>query len=282
MVELDNFDEYSSTLSPQHKKELDRFATEVAASQGTGTPIRHVSVLGYADQALRVPADQRQAKEMSVSVERAKIALDQVKAAIGRVGGDVLLNRLEFTWSGQGSRSRKYLRPANDTQRRANRRVTVSTLTASDRPVHILPEFPKREPQFPDVSLKKVFKIKLMEGVSSGTSPGIAQYTFVIWDVRDSRAAVYDYRPITSSAGVASPFSGESDWADFLGSSDDTVEGFAGVASIAIGVAPVAFMLLNLSKASVVIYMGLALGLAVESGMGQFQLTPNSVKPFSG
>jgi hypothetical protein len=278
-LEIDDYDEYAASLSLENQAKVAAFAAAIAGSWLTSDAVKSVSVIGHADQALRIPASERQKKEMEVSVERANTAANHLRAAIALLpGGAAIRDSVHFLTSGVGSRERKYRNPTSDGERRKNRRVEITTVSSSGGIVHVLPEWPRRESQGEDPPLDKVFSVKLMEGVSS---PSLFQYTFTIWDKTESRAGAFDYRGLKASAGVSSPFASESDWSDFLVRPGTSLEDVDGAASHSATTAPVGFMLLNLPQASVVIPLGLAMGASVESGTGLFTLDATSIKqPF--
>lgn len=282
-VEIDGYEEYDAALSPENQLKLAGLATTIVASRLTPFPVQSVSIIGHADTALLIPLAERPKKEMDVSVARAKVAEAQLKAAMNAIpGGAAVIPGIQFLTTGVGARELKVPVPQTDADRRRNRRVDISTVDAQGGIIHVLPEWPSHVPSFPDEALQKVYAIKLMEGVSGGH---LFQYTFVVWDRKDSRAAVFDYRGGGSSHGASSPFASESDWADFLVEPTMTIEKFGQIhnaASHAVATLPFSFMLLNLPHKSVTIPLGIAIGLAVETGTGIFTLAAGSVRPFNG
>lgn len=279
-LEIDNFDEYSDELSAENLAKVQAFAQAVAASHQSADPVRSVSVIGHADRALRLPPDQREAKEIQVSVARGTRALDVIKAEVGRHGGDALVTSIQFFSTGAGSLHRKVVNPANEAEMRLNRRVEATTISSSGAILHALPEWPPHEPDLGDPALDKVFSFKIIEGVSGA---GLFQYTFAVWDRRESRAAAFDYRGIAASHGASSPFTSESDWADMQVPPTATLESLDGWASHAVATAPFSFMVLHVSAGSTTVPMGLAMGIALESGSGEFVLARESIQqPFNG
>jgi peptidoglycan hydrolase-like protein with peptidoglycan-binding domain len=132
------------------------------------------------------------------------------------------------------------------------------------------------------------FRIKLMEGVSASLGAGIFQYTFVVWDPSRSKAGVFDYQGAVAGGGVGSPFSGESDWADF--SLDPSVHvdhlSPATVSHRRTDAAVASRLTLEVSPAHapdfVVQFDGLALGIGLEIGTGTWNLDGAGVRPFDG
>ena len=279
-VEIDNYDEYSHDLSTGNQEKLRSLARSIVDSRSGPSPVQTVSVIGHADRALRVAPNERAKLEMDVSVKRASSAVELLKAEIANLpGGPNILSNIQLLSSGTGSRERKILNPVTDEDRRKNRRVEITTLATGDQIIHVLPPWPRHEPDASDDSLPKVFSIKLMEGVSGGP---LCQYTFVVWDKTESRAAAFDYRAVIGSMGRSSPFSSESDWADMLVDHHITLESLDGAASHALATLPFSFMLLNLPQGSVVIPLGVSIGLGAEGGTGLFTLDRSSIKPFVG
>lgn len=279
-LELDDYNEYSDELNPVNQAKVQGLAMAIASSQLGPDPVRTINVIGHADRALRLPAEERQAKEMEVSVRRASKAVEVIKSQIAKLpGGDGIVAGLQFVPSGVGSQHRKILNPANQSEMRQNRRVEITTLADSGAIIHVLPDWPRYEPNVEEPPLDKVFSFKLMEGVAAGV---ICQYTFVVWDKSEAKAGAFDYRAFIRSAGAASPFAGESDWADLILPPTVTLQSIDGAASHAIATLPFGFMLLNIPKGSVVIPLGLNVGIAVEAGDGLFTLARDSIRPFNG
>jgi hypothetical protein len=280
-LEIDGFDEYADVPSPENQLKLQGFAAAIAASEVSPEPIQVVNVIGHADRALKLPVDQRQAKEMEVSVNRAEKAAQLIRDAMAAVpGGAAAVDAVQIMTSGVGSRQLKVQSPASEADMRKNRRVEITTASNDFQIIHVLPDWP-REPDDDNPTLEKVFSIKLMEGVSAGEPVGVCTYTFVVWDKAESRAGVFVYIAAMTAIGVSSPFAGESDWADLLVGPDVTVEDFTGSASHAVGAIGISVMVLNTPRGTVTLNLGLGLALNGEAGAGPFSLD-GAVKPFTG
>lgn len=211
-LEIDGFNEYADTPSAENQLKLQGFAAAIVASQLGPEPIQVVNIIGHADRALRLPAADRQAKEMEVSVNRAQKAAQLIRDAMTTIpGGAALVDTVNMMTSGIGSRQRKVPSPANEADMKKNRRVEMTTASNDNQIIHVLPEWPPREPDIVDPVLQKIFSIKLMEGVAAGEPFGGCYYTFVVWDKKESRAGVFTYTAAITAAGVGSPFAGESD-----------------------------------------------------------------------
>lgn len=287
-TELFNFTEYSDQLSPENRAKLEAIAADIVASRGTSYPVVLVAITGHADQALRVAPSERQALEMDVSVKRAATAAATLRQILVQSpGGQAALESLAITTAGRGSLQRVYENPVDDTQRLRNRRVVLDVYREQDRPVHPFPPMPPPPPPNPDddpnvVNAGQLFRIKMMYGASAGESAGLFTYTFVVWDVRNSRGAVYDYNGAAAMGGRGSPFAGESDWAEFTSARPIQVDQLSCMASHSSVTLPISFMILNLPVATVNIYMGPSTGIAHESGTGAFSYRAGSVKVFNG
>jgi hypothetical protein len=278
-IELSGYNEYDAALSPENQLKLAGFAASVVASRLTPFGVQVISIIGHADKALLVPVADRPKKEMDVSIERAKTAENQLKAAMNAIpGGAAAVAGIQFLTSGVGARELKI----PNTQDSRNRRVDITTVESQGGIIHAFPEWPSHIPNMQDPALQKVYSIKLMEGVAGGH---LFQYTFVIWDKTASRAGAFDYRGVEGSAGPSSPFSSESDWADFLVPPTMTLEEFSktnNAASHSAGTLGTSFMLLNLPHGSVLIHLGLGIGVSIAGGSGAFTLAAGSIKPFNG
>lgn len=282
-IELDGYDEYAGELSPANQVKLAGLAAGIMASRLSPYPVQAVNIIGHADRALRVPAADRPKKEMDVSVDRAKTAAAHLRTAMAALpGGQEAVDAIQFMTSGVGSRERKVLNPVSDEDMRKNRRVDITTIDAQGGVIHVLPEWPRYEPEPVDPPLQKVFSIKLKEGISGGP---VFQYTFLIWDLTASRAGAFDYRGVAYSYGPSSPLASESDWIDFLVAPGVTLESFSAANNAAshsvATVVALSIMVLNLPHGSIVI-PGLGMGIAHQSGAGLFTLADGSIQPFDG
>lgn len=282
-IEIDGYDQYSSVLSPENQLKLAGLAATIVGSQLTPYPVQAISIIGHADKALLVPIGERFKKEMEVSIARAKVAESQLQTAITALpGGPAAIPAIQFLTSGVGARELKVQNAQVESEMRKNRRVDITTVDSQGGIIHVLPDWPIHIPDAPDAPLEKVYSIKLLEGVAGAH---LFQYTFAVWDRTASRAGVFDYRGVEPSVGVSSPFSSESDWADFLVPSAVTLEEFSttnNAASHVVGTLVDSFMILNLPRGSVVIRLGLAIGVSVGGGSGLFTLAPSTIKPFNG
>jgi hypothetical protein len=286
-LELFDFDEYSDHLSPANNTKLHALAQEIQTARASANPVIAVAITGHSDQALRVPPAERQAFEMEVSVKRATAAAAAFRQVMAQTAlGELILITLAITTAGRGSMQRVYENPVDDVERRRNRRVVIDCYRVQDTPVHPPTPLPRPDPNPDDdpntVNAGQTFRIKLMYGAAVGEGGGAFAYTFIIWDTVNSRAAVYDYAGIAAMGGVSSPFSGESDWAEFTTQHPKQVDQLGGTASHSNITLPMSFMVLNLPDATVNLFIGPAVGLAVESGFGPLTYSVGSLKVFSG
>lgn len=183
--------------------------------------------------------------------------------------------------------------PVNATLDRLNR-------LAERAPAPYLPVLPDLTPRLgPDFSddpntvfAGDQFRIKLLEGESFGEIGGMASYTFAIWDVKNSRAAAYEYATVILTAGSAITETGEGDWSElFTTPNFIQVDQFGGAADHwALGAGPLGVMKLSLignpfigkMKFTVDVPSGNSKGFGGEQGrQGTFKLVSGSVKVFT-
>lgn len=281
-LEISGFDEYADVPTPENQRKIKQFASTIVDSQQGIAPVRVVNIVGHADRALRLSPEQRQQKEMEVSVNRASKAATFLLEEMRRLpDGTEFANSVQIMQSGVGSRHRKVLNPTTESEMRKNRRVEITTAANEFEVIHVLPEWPPVDLIVTNPELPKVFSIKIMEGVTAGAGVGVCVYTVVVWDKKEARAGVFVYMAAMTGGGVGSPFTGESDWGDVLVGPNVRVEDFDGWASHATGSAIFTVMVLNTSKGSAVLPIGFGLAVGYQAGQGRFQLD-GPVKIFHG
>jgi hypothetical protein len=153
----------------------------------------------------------------------------------------------------------------------------------------ILPDLPPRPPpdetEDPNLVLAgEHFRMKMLEGLSFGEVAGLTTFTFVIWDVDNNRAAVYEYAAVIVTAGTPITFTGEGDWSSvFTTVKPMQVDQFSCNASHgSIGALNLGLMVMNLDHATVNVPTGFSKGGGFEAGGGFFSLVSGSVNVFKG
>lgn len=199
-LELDNFPEFVSDISPQQQIAIDDLAVKIIKSNNSNDPIFGARTEGHADIARTIPAGQRKQFEQEISNERAENALTLLLDALNRKGGrDIALkisrNAKAF---GLGSSQLKIPNAFSEPQFRKNRRVVFVL-----RQVTFLP--PPPEPQPPPRSvIEDRFTAKLTKSgnLTVGVLKVIESFTFIgtiqIVDKIDKKAANFN----VSATGV--------------------------------------------------------------------------------
>jgi len=235
--EIADFPEYGSVLDEKQSIRLRAFAEEIVRSHDSMSPIAAVSIIGHADQALRVPQRDKAAKEQEVSDKRAKngqVALEKIIRRLN--GGDRVWSMLHTEVKGVGASDPRVRFPASEADMRRNRRIVFkwSRCLLPAPIIHPIPEFPRPEVN-PDDNPNVVFagnrfKIKILSGVSAGEILGGCSYHLLLVDLDNKRSAEYRYSTLIATVGVP-PFTecGETDFSkDFTTSHPLQVDQFAG------------------------------------------------------
>jgi hypothetical protein len=197
--------------------------------------------------------------------------------------------------------------PLNPTQMKRNRRVVFkwSRCVLPAPIIHPPTIFPPRPGLDPKDDPNTIFagnhfQMKIMDGTSAGEVGGLFQYEFMIWDVDNSRSALYDYKGTIFTVGIP-PFTEceETDWSNvFTTAKFVQVDQFSGKDSHksgSIGIASgMVFTFGGFTNdvdwpfdtlqhpAAVSIFAGPAKSLGAEIGVGFLTLIPGSIKVFKG
>jgi len=305
--EIDDYPEYGFELDKGQKIRLHAFAKEIVRSHDSQSPVAAISIVGHADQALKLssnPAEQKK-KEEQVSRDRANHAEEQLLKQIKDLpGGDRVVAMIHTKAVGVGASDPAVPNPLNETQRRRNRRVVFkwSRCLLPAPIIHPPLEFPTPPGTDPEDDPNVVFagnhfKVKIMDGVSVGEVAGGFQYEFAIWDIDNKRAAYYNYKGIIKSVGIP-PFSEceESDWSDVLTTTSPIqVDQFSGVGRHTSGsIALQSGMEFTFDKSSfwgpklkmvnptVKMLAGPSKSLGIESGAGDLSYIVGTVSVFKG
>lgn len=289
--EINNYPEYGSILDSGQLVRLRNIAAAIVRSHESGTPILAVKVIGHADRALRVPPEQRAAKEQQVSEQRAKHAKEQLVSSLatfpnGSGWASVIQDPI-----GAGATELKIKSPANEAEMRLNRRVVFRWSRCLMRPISPDPIPHNPSEDINDIPAGQHFKMKILDGVgASGGLGGLSFYTLLFWDVDNHRAAEYAYPALIQSIGIP-PFSetGESDWSEVFTTTKfvqvDQLEGIGNHRIGSIGVASgMTFTFTTYvgvgGKADV--YTGPSKSIGVEGGTGPLKLMRGTVHVFKG
>jgi len=235
--EIADFPEYGSVLDEKQSIRLTALAEEIIRSHDSMSPIAAISIIGHADQALRVPQRDKVAKEQEVSDKRAKNGQKALEDTIKRLkGGARVWSMLHTGAKGVGASDPRVRFPANETEMRKNRRIVFkwSRCLLPSPIIHPIPEFPKPDVDPNDnpntVFAGTRFKIKILSGVSAGEVLGACSYHFLLVDLDNKRSAEYRYSSVIATVGVP-PFTecGETDFSkEFTTSHPLQVDQFAG------------------------------------------------------
>jgi outer membrane protein OmpA-like peptidoglycan-associated protein len=126
---ISGYPEYGSDpakLDSHQRAELHRAAVTILMSLYSKTPVRAALVLGHADKALRVAAQQRSAFEQEVSQKRADAGLTALlKQLADLAGSDGVTYLFRRHAIGIGNHNPIYKAAATEAQMRKNRRIEI-------------------------------------------------------------------------------------------------------------------------------------------------------------
>ncbi|HZR21034.1 MAG TPA: hypothetical protein VFE51_27370 [Verrucomicrobiae bacterium] len=130
------------------------------------------------------------------------------------------------------------------------------------------------------------FKIKMLDGFTTGEVLGVGSFLFAIWDIDNNRLANYEFDEVIVTFGAPISDCGEGDWSEtFTTSKPMQVDQFAGTARLAeASAALVGVWNLHIAAAGVAVSVPTVFNksFGVDTGTGPFVLTPGSVKVFKG
>jgi hypothetical protein len=305
--EIYDYPEYGFELDEGQRKRLKAIAAEIVRSHDSQSPVAAISIIGHADQALKLKGAEKKTKEEKVSWDRARHAEEQLLQAIqDQPGGTRVSAMIQHKPLGVGATQPEILNPLNEAQMKRNRRVVFkwSRCVLPAPIIHPPTVFPPRPGADPKDDQNTIFagnrfKMKIMDGNSVGEVGGAFMYEFMIWDLDNSRAALYDYKGFIGTVGIP-PFSEceETDWSkEFSTAKFVQVDQFSGSGthlSGSIGIASgMEFKFQNSDavdppfdhlghSGTVHIFAGPAKSLGAESGGGPLKLIPGSIKVFNG
>jgi len=299
--EIFDFPEYGSTLDAGQMTRLRAIAADIIRSHETHAPIAGISVIGHADRALRVPEKERAAKEMSVSVDRAKNAETQLLDMIQSMpSGGPVRAMVHTKATGVGATKLVIPFPKNEQEMKRNRRVVFSMARCIQNPIiHPRIDLPPNPPGDPKDNPNTVFAgnrfmMRILDGFSAGEVGGIFSYHMEIVDVDNKRSAEYTYSGIIGTIGVP-PFSecGTSDFSKVFAATKpvqvDQLSGEASHTSGSIGLASgMRFTFESCSEVTtgindvpITIFAGPSKSLGVEAGVsGSIGVIRGTVKIF--
>jgi len=299
------YPEHHDKVPVQEAEKLRKLAERIVNSYDTNNPIIGVQIVGHADIDLRVTGKAREESERNHSVGRADEVKDLLLQLIKKLRprSQRALNSVMFKQSGVGATQLKVPHPSNEHQRRLNRRVEIFLAQGLIHPDDPQPPqiIPPRDPDpnFEDndpntVSAGDKFRIKMLSEFNGGEVAGLATITFFLWDIKNSRAAQYEYTVAILTAGTPISITGEGDFSDtFTTPKFIQVDQFNGTGShVSGGGGPLGFLVLGLSNIpvlgpkgsiSVKVPTGNTKGFGVEIGKsGPFRLVRGSVQVFRG
>ena len=299
------YSEHHDKVPTKEAEKLRKLAERIVNSYDTNNPIIAVQIVGHADRDLRVTGKARAESERNHSVGRANEVQDLLLQLIKnlRPRSQRALNSVMFKHSGVGATQLKILNPTNEHERKVNRRVEIflgqGLIHPDDpQPPQIIPPRDP-DPNFEDndpntVSAGDKFRIKMLSGFSGGEIAGIETITFFLWDIKNSRAAQYQYTVPILTVGTPITITGEGPFSDtFTTPKFIQVDQFSGTGShVSGGGGPVGFLVLGLShipvlglkeSISVKVPSGNSEGFGAELGKsGPFKLVGGSVQVFRG
>jgi hypothetical protein len=295
------YSEHHDKVPAEEAEKLRKLAERIVNSFDTNSPIIAVQIVGHADIDLRVTGKAREESERNHSVGRA----DEVKALLLqliknlRPRGQRALNSVMFKQLGVGATQLKVPNPRNEHERRLNRRVEIflgqGIVHSDDPPPEIIPpEDP--DPNFEDNDPNTVFagdkfRIKMLSGTTTGEVVGFETIEFLLWDIKNSRTAQYEYFVPILTIGSVVTFTGEGDFSEtFTTSKFIQVDQFTGhAAHVDAGSAFVGFLhitiapILGIKPVTINVPSGNTEGFGADFGKsGRFTLVRGSVEVFRG
>jgi hypothetical protein len=289
-------------VATEEMLQLRQLAERIVNSFDTNAPITAVLTVGYADIDLtfkekKARAESEYRHSLGRAIEVEDVLLKLIKDL--RPRGQRALNATMFKHRGLGATNLKSLKPKNEQERRLNRRVEIfvgQSLISQNQPqLEIVP--PKDpDPDFYDNDPNTVlagnkFQIKMLSADSTGEIGGLTTITFLIWDIKNSRTARYEYDAPILTAGSVTTHTGEGDFSDtFTTPKFIQVDQFGcGASHVSWGAGTLGSIELNLlnnpflaKPISVKVPSGNSEGYGVEFGKGPFMLIQGSVEVFRG
>jgi len=203
-LELDNFPEFVSDISPQQQGAIDDLAVRMIKSNNTNDPIFSFRTEGHADIARTIPAGQRKQFEQEISNERAENAFKLLVDALNRKGGADIARRLSKGAKafGLGSSRLKIPNAVTEAQFRKNRRVVFVL-----KQVTMLPPPPEPAPP-PKSVIEDRFTARLTKSgsVNVGVLKVLESFTFTgtveIVDKIDKKKASFNVLATGVGLGV--------------------------------------------------------------------------------
>jgi len=222
-VEIDNFPRYKSELDAEQFAKIETAVNAIMTSATTPMQVAAVQIVGHADIDVSIPAGPaRTEQERNVSIQRALAAesalLDRLRAR-GAAGARIAAI-LKPRPTGKGATQLKVSNPANESDRRKNRRVVIQMMRCAlpDTPSPIPPDLPHEPPGDANnpnaVFAGNRFRVKILNASASGLGVSFGRMTLAFWDLDNNRLAKYLVKTGAGGGGLAAPFSttGETEW----------------------------------------------------------------------
>jgi hypothetical protein len=301
-VTVFGYSEHHDKVPANEAEKLRKLAERIVNSYETNAPIIAVQIVGHADRDLRVTGKAREDSERNHSVGRANEVQDLLLQLIKnlRPRSQRALNSVMFKHSGVGATQLKILNPGNEQERKLNRRVEIflgQGLVRPDdpQPPQIVPP-QDPDPNFEDNDPNTVFagdkfRIKMLSGTTVGEVAGLETIEFLLWDIKNSRTAQYEYFIPILTIGTPVTFTDEGDFSGtFTTSKFIQVDQFTGQGShVEAGGGPVGFLrltilpFLGIKSVTVNVPTGNTEGFGADFGnSGRFTLVRGSVEVFRG
>jgi len=242
---ISGFPEYSARLTREQRKELDRIAEQIVASQAGPAPIVSIVITGHADKDLRPnnpkrrPHETPEQFEKRISDSRARMALVQLKSRIRQLSeirkasGAFNPTRLGAKTVAMGATKLLVKKPRDESEMRMNRRIEIF-LTPGRSPSHPQPPPPPPPSDITPPAVNTKFKLKMLGNwnISAGVAADFS--VFQIWDEKAGITSIYTYWAGGVAGGVISGqwFSGTlpGPWNDFTTDKPLAVNQFGGAA----------------------------------------------------